>query len=207
MTPIEQLLGEFLDEWNAGARPDVNAYLDRAEPADRSELAEQLATWLEIAPTPAYDDATLAEIAADPRLTAAIAKADLLNTPLAKRIPTLREQAGLAVRDVAARLTDAFSLPDAERTEQYVTQLEAGELDERRLSQRLLDRLASILGVEADALAPQPATAGQAFFRADEDADRAAMASMQTLSEAAFAPAPDASLDELDRLFCGGPGA
>lgn len=208
MSAIEQLLGEFVDAWNAGQRPQVDAYLNRAAPEEQDELAEQLATWLQIAPTPHYDEQTIAEMAQNPALVAAIAKGELLQTPLAERVLTFRERAGLALQDVATRLVEAFTLPDLARTEQYVTELEAGEFDERRVSQRLLDGLASILGVDADALTPSATAGGQAFFRADEDADLSVVASLEVLSEAAFAPAPaDAPLDELDRLFRGGPGA
>lgn len=209
MTQLEHLLGEFVDAWNAGQLPDVDDYLARASDDERGELAAQLGAWLEIAPTPQYDDATLVTIRADPGLVAARAQAEQLRAPLAERVLSFREKAGLTVSAVAAKLTEIFTLNDTARAEQCLTELETGELDERRVSQRLLDGLASILGVDAEALAPSPVAGGQAFFRADEDADLEIVASLSVLSDAAFAPAPDADapLDELDRLFQGGPGA
>lgn len=204
---IDQLVGEFIDAWNAGRRPDITAFLERAAPADRDELASQLETWLALAPTPAYDKTTRHSIATEPALVAAFDAAAILRAPLAERLPTLRERAGLAIRDVAARLTQLFELADERRTADYLEQIERDELDERRLSRRLLNALAAILGADADQLAPGSAAlaGGQAFFRAEEDADVWIAEDIDVLSRAALSPAPSAPMDELDRLFLGGP--
>jgi len=209
MTTIEQLVGQFIDDWNAGRRPDVLAFLERAAPQDRNALDSQLETWLELAPTPAYDEPTRQSIASEPALLTALDAAAALRAPLAERLPTLRDRAGLAIRDVAARLTQLFDLDDELRTVAYLEQIERGELDERRLSRRLLDALAAILGADADQLTPGPAAlaGGQAFFRAEEDADAWVAEHIDVLSRAAFAPAPATPMDDLDRLFLGGPGA
>ena len=209
MTAIEQLVGEFIDDWNAGRRPDVATYLERAAPEDRDVLTSQLETWLDLAPTPAYDEPTRQSIAREPVLMAALDAAAELRGPLAERLPTLRDRAGLAIGDVAARLTQLFELGDEQRTAAYLEQIERDELDERRLSRRLLDALATILGANADQLAPGPAAlaGGQAFFRAEEDADVWIAEDIDVLSRAALSPAPATPMDELDRLFLGGPDA
>ena len=210
MTSIQQILGEFIDAWNAGRRPDVGAYLRRAPEAERDELAEQLATWLQIAPTPDYDDATRAAICEEPALRAALEAAADIRSPLAVRLPRLRARSGLAVRDVARRLVAIFDVADEQRAARYLEQVERDELDPSRLSRRLLDALAAILGADRDQLAPGPPdfAAGQAFFRADDDADRWIAEDIDVLSRAALAPAPAARpMDELDRLFLGGPEA
>lgn len=209
MSSIEQLYGEFVDAWNAALRPDVSVYLQRAAEGDREELAQRLDVWLQIAPTPDYDEQTLAEIRADPVLQAAFAEAEQQEAPLAERVVRLREKAGLSLAALAGTIAERFSLPADERLTGYFTQLESGELDERRLSQRLLDALADTLGVRPAALAPAPA-AGHSFFRADEDADLEIATSLKALTEAALtpmSPAHPAEMDELDRLFRGGPGA
>ena len=209
MTTIEQLVGEFIDAWNAGRRPDVVTFLERAAPEDRDALASQLGTWLDLAPTPAFDAAARQSIASEPPLRAALDAAAALRAPLAERLPTLRDRAGLAVRDVAARLTQLFELDDEQRTVAYLEQIERDELDERRLSRRLLGALAAILGADADQLAPGPTAlaGGQAFFRADEDADVWIADDIDVLSRAALSPAPTTPMDDLDRLFLGGPDA
>jgi transcriptional regulator with XRE-family HTH domain len=209
MTTIEQILGEFIDAWNAGLRPDVDAYLQRVPGAERDELAAQLATWLEIAPTPNYDEATRTAIRNEPVLRAALDAAAEMRSPLSARLPTLRERAGLAVRDVAHRLVAIFQLDDEARAGAYLEQIERDELDASRVSLRLLDALAAILDVDRDQLAPGPTAlaSGQAFFRSDEDADVWLADDIDALSRAALAPAPASRpMDELDRLFLGGPG-
>jgi transcriptional regulator with XRE-family HTH domain len=206
MTAIDRVLGEFIDAWNAGRRPDVEAWLARVPEGDRDELAARLEAWLAIAPTPDYDEPTRAAIAAEPALRAALSAAAAQRAPLSARLPALRRRAGLAVRDVARRLVPVFGLRGEEaRAVEYLDRLERDELDPARLSARLLDALAAILGADRDELAPgAPAVAaGQAFFRADEDAAEWLASDIDALSRAALAPAP-APLDELDRLFVGG---
>ncbi len=205
MTSIEQLIGEFVDAWNAGRRPDAAEYLTRADPADRSELAQQLDAWMLVAPTPAFDDDALAAIRTEPALAAALQAAAEQSQPLASRVHRLRERAGLAVDDVARQLTAVFDLGDTSRTTAYLERLEGDALDERRLSRRLLTGLAAILGADPDALRPAAAPAG-ALYRAD-DATAFTADDLDALSRAALAPAPAEELDDVDRLFVGGPGA
>lgn len=197
------LLDEFIEAWKAGRRLDVDAYLARAPKAERDELAEQIGMWLEIAPTPDYDAATRAQIAQEPALVAA------LRPPLPERLRRLRESAGLDVRELAQRVVAAFGLSDADRAADYLGRLEAHDLDEKRLSNRLLGALETILG--ADLLprlappAPAASPARKAFFRANAPTEEV-MSEIDTLSRAAFTGAPQ-PLDELDRLFVGGPNA
>lgn len=207
-TTIEQLLGQFVEAWNDGTRPDVRDYLARAPEDERAELASRISTWLEVAPTPQYDDAALAEIAAEPALVAAFAEFDAEPVALAEQVATLRERAGLAISDVAARLVSLFHVGDQARAEAYLERLEDGKLDERRLSRRLLGGLAAILGADPSQLSARPAFAsGQTFFRADGEADEWRQG-IDALSRSAMAPAPEGGqLDDLDRLFCGGPDA
>lgn len=112
------------------------------------------------------------------------------------------------MRDVAHRLAAIFDLQDERRAAAYLEQIERDELDSGRLSRRLLDALAVILGADRDQLTPGPAAlaGGQAFFRADEHANQSIAADIDALSRAALAPAPASrAMDELDRLFLGGP--
>ncbi len=210
MSVIEQILGEFIDAWNAGRRPRIEDYLERASEADRDELAAQLATWLEIAPTPSYDEPTSAAVSSEPALLRALETAATIRSPLSARLPTLRERAGLAVRDVAQRLVAIFGLEDEQRAAAYLEQIERNEIDSSRLSRRLLDALAAILGADRDQLTVgRPAmAAGQAFYRAEKDTNRWIAEDLDALSRAALAPAPASNpMDELDRLFLGGPDA
>lgn len=209
-TTIDQALGEFIDAWKSGRRPDVDECLARVPADQRDELATRLQTWLEIAPTPDYDEAALAAISAEPALMAALDAAALDDLPVASRVRTLRERAGLSVPDLAARVVERFKLgaPDAEsRTAGYLEELEGEELNPSRLSRRLVEGLATVLGARANALfawgAPPPAP-GVVYQRSEEHAGDAFVEEIEALSDAAMAPAPK-ELDEVDRLFLGGP--
>src|SRR5687768_17168123 len=90
---------------------------------------------------------------------------------LPERLPALRARTGLALRDLARRLAATFGIDDEQRTADYLGRLERDELDPSRLSRRLLEALAGILGTDADALVPRPGplpAAAPALFRAEE---------------------------------------
>jgi transcriptional regulator with XRE-family HTH domain len=132
-------------------------------------------------------------------------------------LPRLRGRAGLAVRDLAARVVATFGLAgEEERTRDYLERMERGELEASRVSRRLLDALGAALGVTGDTLAeagdlrsglarPAAASAGT-LWRADGAPSDALADEFAALSRAAMAPAPT-PMDELDRLFTGGPDA
>lgn len=210
---IDQILSEFIDAWNAGQRPDVDDFLERAKPGDRDELADALADWLAIAPTPSYDESTLAELQADPVIVALREASTSRAGLLPELVPRYRARRGLAIGDLAARLAERFGLRgQEERTADYLERLESGRLDGTRISRRLLEGLAQALGAplhalaDAAALGGGPRPAGAAMFRADGDGS-SFEPQLRALTAAAMTPAPSAPLDELDRLFVGGPDA
>lgn len=212
----EQLLSDFVDEWNAGRRPDVRAYLERLPSgASRDELAEQIGQWLEIAPTPRYDAAARAAIRSGPvvkRVFAAVGEDAGLWPQV---LPALRERSRLSVPQLASRLAEHLGLgqPETERAASYLERLEGGQLEASRVSRRLIDALADVLGVSAGSLADagpfgrgmRPANAGGTLFRRDEGGGDWVAQDIELLSEAAFEPAPHYELDAVDRLFLGGP--
>jgi hypothetical protein len=217
MSSTEQVLSEFVDAWTAGRRPRVIEYLARVpDGPERDALAEQIGTWLEVAPAPPYDPATRAQIRAEPAvrhvLGAAGEDAGLWPTVL----PQLRVNAGLSVPQVAARMVDRFGLGGgtADRAADYLERMERGELEAARVSRRLLDALGELLGASGATLAAagrlggamRPAAAGGTLFRAGEDAGAQVARDIEALSRAAMRPAPP-PMDELDRLFTGGPEA
>src|SRR3954454_11784844 len=61
----EQVLSEFIDAWNAGQRPAVEAYIARGPAEEQVSLGEELAAFLTFAPTPEYTDDALAGIRAE----------------------------------------------------------------------------------------------------------------------------------------------
>jgi transcriptional regulator with XRE-family HTH domain len=212
MSTPDQVLSDFIDAWNTGHRPRVREYLARLPdgPA-RDELADQITSWLEIAPTPAHDASTRAAI----RSEAPVARL-LASDPWPAVVPELRSRAGLSLGQLAARLLDRLALDRADlaRTRGYLERLETGALDPTRISRRLLDALGGVLGVSGRALRDsaalsrglRPAAPAAAMFRANASADHRVRRDIESLSRAALTPAT-APMDELDRLFTGGPDA
>jgi transcriptional regulator with XRE-family HTH domain len=215
MSTTEQVLSDFIDAWNAGRRPRLRDYLARVpDGPQRDDLADQIGTWLDVAPTPDYDAATRAEIRAEPvvqQIFEAVGDGEGLWPQL---VPRLRERRGWSVAQLAERLVARFGLAsdDEGRTAAYVVQLERGELDPTRLSRRLVDALGELLGASPGTLADaggfttvlRPPTMGAALMRADEQPDARFLEDIELLSRAAMRPAP-APMDAVDRLFLGGP--
>ena len=212
----DEVLSEFMDAWNAGRRPRVLAYLGRVpDGAARDELAEQIAAWLEVAPAPELDPVARARIRAEPAVERALEAAGSEAGLWPVLIPRLRIRAGLSIGEVAARIVERFGLGagDEERAAAYFERLERGELEPTRVSRRLLDALGDLLGASGRTLAeagavgaPRVAAAGGALFRAGAAAGDQIAEDLDVIGAAAMTPAPP-PMDELDRLFAGGPDA
>jgi hypothetical protein len=208
MVSIDRALSEFIDDWNAGRRPQVDACLERVAEPDRAELAYQLMTWLEIAPTPAYGEAARKAIAAEPVVQEAIAAMSSESGLWPALLPRLRSRATLSLGELAAAVVRALGLGgDAEpKTENYLGELEAGRLDPGRVSRRVLDGLARALRVDVSVLEE---SGGGTFrpapvFRA-ATAPRADTAhNLEVLADMLSAPTPTGDWDEVDQLFRGG---
>jgi hypothetical protein len=208
MDTIDRALSEFIDDWNAGRRPQVDAFLERVAQADRDQLAEQLVTWLEIAPTPRYDDAARAAIAAEPVVQEAIGAMGSESGLWPALLPRLRSRAALSLSDLASKLVRAVGLGDdtETKTERYLGALEGGTLDPERVSRRVLDGLARVLRVNVSLLEE---AGGGAFrpapmFRASAAPGADTTRNLEVLADMLTAPAPGADWDEVDQLFRGG---
>jgi transcriptional regulator with XRE-family HTH domain len=206
--PIDMVLSEFIDAWNAGERPRLDDYLARVTPDEREELGERIEDWVLLAPSPDYGEQALNEIRAEPALAGALAEIATEPELWPEVLPRLRERAGLRLRDVAGRVTAAFGLSgQEERAEGYLERMERGELDPSRVSRRLLEALGKTLGANLiGAGSLRAAAPGQALYRAEREAAASFEQDLEVLSQAAMAPAPP-PMDELDRLFVGGADA
>ena len=159
MSTPEQILGEFIDAWNAGAA-SRRRRLPRARPQGgaRRARASSSRPGCEIAPTPAYDEATRARIAEEPALRGAL-DAAAAAALAARRAAADAARAGGAGGRATSR---GASSPSSTSTTSSAppstwSRLERDELDAGRLSRRLLDALAAILGADRDELAAGPA--------------------------------------------------
>lgn len=211
MTSPEQALAHFVEAWNAGRRPRVEAYLEQVPDERRDELADAIATWMALAPEPLYDDEARAAILAEPAVKAAVAAFEADGGTWPALLPRLRERASLGLADAARGLAQALGVGGREeKVRGYLEAMEGGTLDPGGVSRRVLEALAELLGARADDLeragrgvgaGPAPAVA---LFRADaEAAPAASLEILETAADALLAPTPE-HLDEVDLLFRGG---
>lgn len=208
MVSIDRVLSEFIDDWNAGRRPKVDAYLERVPETERAELADQLMTWLEVAPTPAYDESARAAVAAEPAVRESIDAMAREAGRWPDLLPRLRERASLSMRELASKLAAAVGLSGGAeaKTERYLGQLEEGSLDPARVSRKVIDGLARILRVDPSLLED---AGGHTFrpapmFRATARLSKTTEHNMEVLADMLTAKAPAEEWDEVDQLFQGG---
>jgi transcriptional regulator with XRE-family HTH domain len=199
MSQLAEILSQFIAAWNAGERPRVDAFLGRVSPAERDELADQIETFLMLAPEPEYDEETWAAMLADP-VAGGIAATPMGAEPWPSLLPRLRARAGLTIADVADRL--GIRQEQTPKAIRLLEQMEAGGLDPKRPSRSLLERLGEILGVPSQTLdwrgggaAPAPA-----LYRAP--APPTAEQRLDLLTEGLLTDADE--WDEVDELFLGG---
>ena len=198
------MLSAFVDAWIAGERPRLEDYLQRARPAERPALADAIDDFVTLAPAPRYNDKTLQAIRAEATATTSgVATATLpaLLTTVAHLRRADHARAGGPVEPSARD-------PGREaKLERYLERLEGGELDGRRLSQRLLDALARCspstptrsTAPAGSATSPRPASACAAATRHRRRRARQA----RLLAELMSVP-PAEEWDEVDELFLGG---
>jgi hypothetical protein len=209
MDKLDRLLNEFVEAWNAGRRPEVDDFVERAPEAERDELAGLIGAFLEIAPTPSYSPEQLDALRADPTVQAIARVAE--DEPGPTPLPRLRERAKLKRDQVVDALARALGFPDKQaKISRYYHQLEIGTITPGQVSQRVVDALADILRVtpkdveQAGAffhLSPEPAA--EMFLRHDEFGNEI-VTTERLEAAAARAPVPEESWDEVDRLFLGG---
>lgn len=199
----ERILGEFVDAYASGGRPEVDDYLARAVPGERDALAREIAAFLEHAPAPRHGDAARAGIAAE-ALTRGIA--DLVDEPglWPALLPALRRRARVRRDELTARLADALGVPGAvAKVARYYHGMEAGTLDPAGVSRRVLLALAPLLEVSARELEGAGAFGPPARMDMEVAFSRADMAAspLEVAPPMAASPEPP---DEVDRLFTGG---
>ena len=214
----DQILSEFIDAWNAGARPDVDDYLARASEPDRGELAEQLVAFMAFAPTPAYSDEALAAIREEPIVAAALGAPSARGGVLPALLVALRGRRSWTTPQVAGELARELEVSgeSTSKIAAYLERLERRELDPSGVSSRVFDGLARLFGVPRDelegaadvggrGLRPVPARgrAAMAFRAEDKEAAEDARDDLELLAQALHAPGGGAR-DEVDELFLGG---
>jgi hypothetical protein len=210
MADMDDIYAAFVRDWQAGLAPDLDAFLSRADPADREALAERIETFVMVAPAVELQPDRAAEIQASPAFLRALAIADdPAPSTWGARLRAGRERAGLGLPDLGERFAAAFGLAGrGEKAATLLGRLESDDLAPVGVSERAARRLEELLGLAADALRPP-----QLQFRAD-DAPAGPAASAPAPAPAARADAAVgldlliggdlADWDELDDLLRGG---
>lgn len=211
MVSIDRVLSEFIDDWNAGRRPRVEDYLARVDPGDQEVLADEISAWMEVAPTPAYDELALEAIHAEPAVRAAQDAFGTRSGLWPALLPRLRARARLSVDAAAERLAAQLGFAGREgKVRRYLSEMEEGSLDATRVSDGVLDALGRVLGISGGELrrtgalgGPAPAAAtSAAFFRAG-DSGVEELTRLEVMADAMLADAPE-EWDEVDEAFQGG---
>lgn len=204
MTDLDRLLSEFIDEWNAGARPSVRGYLDRVnDDRDRSQLASRITAFLDVAPIPTYAPTALDDARVGGLVRAAASAFEARKSGWPALLPRWRAAAGLTLEQLADRVLESAGLEgaDHEKAAGYLRSMERGGLDAGSMAERAMNAIARTLGVNARdfvrAGQPSHAIAAGPVFRAvdsgvtDHVGDR-----LTGLADALVSPAEPDAVDE-----------
>jgi hypothetical protein len=213
MTSPEQLIEEFIVAWNAGKRPRVDEYLQRASADERERLAGLLNAFLDQAPTPAFSLKTFDEIKREPTVSELAALIDSKAGFWPSLLPRLRRRAKLTRDQVVEQLADRLDVTGKEaKVKLYYHQMEAGTIEPAGVSRRVLEALSRIFGVQLSEIEEAgdftgfgPAAPAAPYLRAADAHEAANLARMERIEDASLAaPQSGADEDEVDRLFLGG---
>jgi hypothetical protein len=206
MTSVETLMDEYIAEHRRGGDADPIAFLNRAEPPDRRELAALIDAYLARAPrTPLAQ-----HLAANPRAEATV---EALSRSISGSaglwpalLPSLRDRAGLKRRELVERLAAALGVSDrTEKVGLYYHEMEQGLLPARGVSDRVLDALAKLVGSTAaelrDAGAALGSGLGDGATQSHAFARTAFLEDEAAVSAIAAEPAARDERDEVDELF------
>ena len=215
---VQQLLTEYIEEHRSGGAADPVAFLERADPDERRELAVLIDAYLERAPRAAFDEEAYKRSPARGTVEALERSISGASGLWPVVLPRLRAQAGLKRRELVERL--AISLgqgPKEEKVAAYYHEMEQGLLPASGVSDRVLEALGSLVGSTVAALrqageaieaAGLPPRAGRAAYAraaiVDETREPAADVGASRGEGEPDLPAQASSWDEVDELFRGG---
>lgn len=213
MRTVDRLLGNYVNEHRAGGEADPRAYLAKAPPEDRLELAALIDAYLLRAPREAFDaDAfrgSTAERTVDELERVLGGKAGLWPAVL----PRLRARAGLKRSELVARLAESLGFANrGAKVGLYYHQMEQGLLPADGVSAQVLEALSRIVGETAEALRDAGRSAGEARDAGAGPmpaappafARRTRLEAYATGTMAGSEPVGEEDWDEVDALFRGG---
>lgn len=166
MHDVDALYAEFVRAWNAGEAPELDAFLDRADPAIQDELIDRITTFALVARSVEPAPERAAALRTDPAFERAMAlEAAGVERSWGARLRAARERAGLTLAQLGERF--AASFPEAagrgDKAAIVLGRLETEHSPATGVTRRAADRLADLLDIAGEALAPPPRP--QALFR------------------------------------------
>jgi len=210
MSDVEHLLREFQRDFEAGGAMRPSELLTRVEGADRRELEALIDAYLSRAPRRPYDAAAF-ESSPARALVDDLAEALEVEAGTWKAVlPRLRDAAQLRRSELVQRLSARLGVAGREeKVAGYYHEMEQGRLDPAGVSERVLAALGELLGTSTERLREAGASlrvvdelpTAVTFARAAEPAEE----HRELMDSAVPSPAGGEEVDEVDRLFTGGP--
>lgn len=198
MSTIDELYRRYVSEYRDAGDADPRTYLDELRGVDRAELAARIDRFLDTAPPPAFDPAAFATFRDDPRRQALVTQ--ILS---AETLAELRTAAAATKREVAEALAERLGLAaQANAVRARYHDVETGNVDPRRVTSRVWDALAGILGASTEKLRD---AAERTFSGASGQAGAAAFARSEPVARGGLSTEPgaadDLDDDAVDRVF------
>lgn len=207
MSDVDRLLAEYIEEHRSGGGADPLAYLDRATPEQRRELAALIDGYLSRAPRRPFDDAAFRDSPTEATVEALERSLGGASGLWPALLPRLRARAGLRRRELVERLAVALEVSQHQaKVERYYHEMEIGLLPAAGVSDRVLEALAKLIGSTAAALrdAGSAITAsGGTRDAASEAFARITRAKMTAAPASPGTAAAEEPWDEVDELFRG----
>ena len=211
ITNGDRLIVEYVEAHRrTGTPPDPRPYLERAPEGEREALARRIEEALRSAPRREWDPEAFEQVRRSPlmrEIETAVRGSSGLWPAL---LPRLRNGARLKRRELVRRLAEELGVSGREeKVGRYYHEMEQGLLDERGVSDKVLDALARILGSSAETLREAGRALGSATFGAHGES--APVYARTACPDADFALSPPAAgtesrgeeWDEVDELFAG----
>ncbi len=197
MSKVDELYRRYVTEYNDAGDADPRTYLDELHGVDRAELAARIDRFLDTAPPPAFDVEAFAKFRADPKRQALVAQ--ILSS---ETLVDLRSEAAVSKRAVGEALAKRLGLAaQANAVRARYHDVETGNVDPGRVTSRVWEALAGILGAPVERLRE----AAERGFGASGRLGGAAFARSELARSMALSDEPGAIEEEpddvVDRLF------
>lgn len=215
MAEVEQILERFRTDFEAGREPNVADFLGEADPGDRQVLAERIDRYLMNAPRRAWDPVAYEQSREKVVVDRFVAKLETGSGRWKELLPELRNEAQVKRSTLVERLAAALGVgtgeAQLEKVGDYYNQMEHGNLPARGVSSRVIEALASIVGVDAEEIRDAggygrsgPSSSAAAFARVVDPDERYTLEQRVEGGGEVDAQVSPGERDEIDELFTGG---